>query len=241
MLERFRIEDGHQNPPGYQWYLDELFAGHSLVDKSVLEVGSGRGLLSLYCATSGARRVLSLEPEMEGSANGSLQTQRSRIDAMGLQGCIELRPQDFNLAAFGSERFDIVLLNAVLNHLYETPHNARVHRQTHERYVEIVRRLYELTEVGGLVIVTDACRYCLWTQLRRLGFPARWCLEQRTIQWRIHQQPGVWTNIFEEAGFCDVQIQYPVPYRLRRLARMIRNPMVNFMLTGLFICRAYRS
>ncbi len=237
MLEKFRAEDGHENSEGYDWYLRELFQDVQIEDASILEIGSGRGLLSLYCATQNASRVLSLEPESAGSLSGSCTVQRKRAEQLGLTN-LEIQAANFFEYKFGDEKFDVVILNAVLNHLYETPEVASRNTSAAKRYVEILKELRNLLNDDGVLIATDACRYSLWTQLRRLGVPKSFCPFQRTIEWRIHQQPSVWQTLFATAGFESCRVSYPVLYRLRKFAWILRNPLANFMLAGLFVIHA---
>ena len=181
LLDRFRAEDGHQNPPGYRYQLRQLFDGVDLAGKQVLEIGSGRGLLSLHCGVSGAARVVSVEPEMEGSTSGVVAMQQQRIDALGLNN-VELLRQNFHEIDFGTSRFDVIVMIAVLNHLYETPVDASSHPAGIRTICRNRTHLHNLLHPGGVVIATDACRYCLWTQLRRVGWPRRLCLSQRDHQ-----------------------------------------------------------
>jgi len=239
-LDKFRAEDGHGNPPGYRYYLKRLFGTVDLRGKRVLEVGSGRGLISLHCGLSGASRVVSIEPEMEGSTSGVIETQRRRIDELGLDN-VELRRADFNDFNFGAEKFDVIVMVAVLNHLYETPFNASKDHQVFNKYVKIAKQLYSLLNPRGVVIATDACRYCLWTLLRRVGLPKQYCLSHRTINWKIHQQPSVWRSIFLEAGFHSCDINYPVPHRARGLRPILNTSLTNFALMGEFILHGHRG
>jgi len=238
LLTKFRAIDGHENPPGYQYFLKKLFQDVQLQDRSVLEIGSGRGLISLHCATQGASSVVSMEPEMEGSTGGVTDIQQQRIQQLGLEDRVELVRQNFHDAVLEKESFDVIVMIAVLNHLYETPLNALKSKEVFGRYVEIAARLHSLLREGGTLIATDACRYSFWTQVRRFGWPKFLCLTQQTIEWQIHQQPKVWRKIFLQAGFRDVHIQYPVPYRLRWCSPIANTAFVNWMLHGGFILHA---
>jgi len=239
LKEKFQAEDGHENPPAYRHYLQRLFGKIGLKDRRILEVGSGRGLISLHCGLSGASKVISVEPELDGSTSGVIETQTRRIQSLGLSN-IELRRDDFNAMDFRGESFDVIAMIAVLNHLYETPLNALRHSDVFEKYVSIAKKLHGLLDKGGVVIATDACRYCLWTQLRRVGLPRRLCLTQRTIDWKIHQQPAVWKQIFKAAGFSKFEVSYPVPFRLRKLEPIAGTSLVNFALMGEFVFHAYK-
>ena len=61
--------DRHHHPEAFAYMLAQLFAGIDLKDRRVLEVGSGRGILSAYLGLQGAS-VVSLEPEGVGSTAG---------------------------------------------------------------------------------------------------------------------------------------------------------------------------
>ena len=239
LLNKYRAEDGHENPAGYRYSMEQLFQGIQLRDRSVLEIGSGRGLISLHCAVQGASRVLSMEPEMEGSTGGVTAIQQQRTEELGLD-TVELLRQDFHDADLEGQSFDAVIMIAVLNHLYETPIDASKDSAVFDQFVKIAKKLYGLLNEGGVVIATDACRYSLWTQAHRFGLPRKLCLTQKTIEWRIHQQPSVWKNIFRSAGFQSCEIHYPVPYRLRKFHSLADTAFVNWALHGGFILHAMK-
>tara|TARA_R110002049_G_scaffold285698_2_gene466843 strand:+ start:63165 stop:63971 length:807 start_codon:yes stop_codon:yes gene_type:complete len=235
----FMAEDNRDNVPGYQAYMDRLFGSIDLQGKRVLEIGSGRGLISLYCALQGASQVVSLEPEMEGSTQGVLQTHQNRARELELSN-VEVRRDDFNESRFDDEQFDVIVMIAVLNHLHETTDNASSDGESRRQFTNIAGQLHRILKPGGVAIATDACRYSLWTQARRLGYPRQLCLAQRTINWKIHQQPAVWSSIFTDAGFSRCDIRYPIPFRLRHLSPILTNRVANWALSGEFILLAHR-
>ena len=53
-----------------KFQMDMLFRGVDLKDKKVLDIGGGYGLFSLYAASRGAKKVICLEPEADGSSSG---------------------------------------------------------------------------------------------------------------------------------------------------------------------------
>ena len=77
-------EDQRDNVPAFIHRMEHFLGGVGLDGKSVLEIGSGRGLLALYSALCGARRVVSLEPELEGASVGVFATQQARIKELQL-------------------------------------------------------------------------------------------------------------------------------------------------------------
>ncbi len=53
----------YPNKNNLKVFLNTLFKGIDFENKRVLDIGGGRGLLSLYAACKGAREVICLEPE----------------------------------------------------------------------------------------------------------------------------------------------------------------------------------
>jgi SAM-dependent methyltransferase len=229
-------EDGHDNLDAFLYQARSLFSGIDLRGKSVLEVGSGEGLMTLFASMSGAK-VVSMEPELEGSRSGMIDLQRKRLAALGLAD-VEFLSADFNAWEPGDRTFDVVLLCNSINHLYESPHHARAHKETHRRMVEVVGKVRRATKPSGVAIASDACRYGLFMAASYLGIPRPWDLRPLTLNWRIHQNPPVWREIFLEAGFSAVDIIYPLPYRLRGLGALVQNPVTNFLLEASFTLHA---
>ena len=234
MLER----DGHRNPPAFAHALGNMFAGIDFAGKRVLEIGSGRGLLALYMAMRGAD-VLSMEPEMVGATAGVIAQQEARVKALGLTN-VEILNADFNTWHPGDRRFDVIVSNSSINHLYASAHHAGQDRETFEAYLGIARRIRGMLGPGGMFVATDACRYAFFSALREFGIRRPWQWERSGVDWRHHQNPSRWKRIFREAGFSAIHIAYPVPYRLRHLKPVVDTAVANFFLQGAFILRARR-
>jgi SAM-dependent methyltransferase len=232
-------EDGHDNFDGFLNELANFFGDVRIEGRSILEVGSGRGLTSIYAALQGAREVVSLEPELVGSRGGMVSLQQRRIDALQLR-TIELIGADFNTWDPGPRRFDILVSQASINHLYASSFNANRDRETNDAYIAVAGKMRTLLHDGGVAIITDACRHAFFTLTRDLGIRRPWDLSRTGVNWRHHQNPGVWRRIFTEAGFSSVRIHYPVPYRLRKLKGLVDTAVPNFFLLGRFILYAWR-
>ena len=52
--------------------MDTFFKGIDLQNKCILDVGGGNGLFSFYAACRGAKKVVCLEPEVDGSVAGMI-------------------------------------------------------------------------------------------------------------------------------------------------------------------------
>jgi SAM-dependent methyltransferase len=229
--------DGHHNPEALAYALSRMFAGVGLRKRRVLEVGSGRGMISAYMALLGASRVVSMEPETVGSTSGVVDTQRRSLAAMGLADVVEVVPADFN-TWHSDDRFDVIVSRASLNHIYPAEKNAGSDPQTRAGYLAVARRVLELLEPGGVFVATDANRYSLFGLGRVIGLRRPWRRRRSGVNWRHHQNARVWRSILLEAGFSEVRISYPVSHKLRHVSALVNNAGVNFLLQGSFIIHA---
>jgi len=232
-------EDGHDNLDGYLHEAAHLFEGVPLEGRTLLEIGSGKGLMTMYAAMQGASHVVSMEPEMIGSRSGMISEQEQRLAKLGIQS-VEFLTADFNAWEPQGRTFDIVMCRAAINHLHASDQHALHHAPTYQGYLEVVRRMLRVTAPGGAVLITDACRYAFFTATRNLGIRRPWDRSRTGIDWRHHQNPQTWARIFREAGFSTVDVRYPLPYRLRKYRGLVDTAAANFFLLGSFILRARR-
>lgn len=230
-------EDRHDKPEAYEFRMRRMFRGIDIPGKTVVDVGSGRGLTSLWTALQGAKRVVSMEPEMDGSRSGAVQIQRERVAKLGLDQ-IEIVTTDFQHYQ-PDEPFDILVSNASINHLEESEHHALRDRKTFETFVGIATQMKHWLRPGGVAAITDASRYGLFSMARAYGVPQRYCYYSKTIDYKIHQNAGTWRTIFKEAGFRRVEIEHPFPYALRYFEPVVNNAVASFCLQGAFILRAW--
>lgn len=232
-------EDGHDNLPGFLHDAAHFYAGVPLEGRTVLEIGSGRGLFCIYAATHGAHLVVSMEPELVGSRDGMLALQAGRLTALGVSN-VELLAADFNEWQPGGRTFDVVVSRASINHLFPATRNASRDRDTFTGYVRVAERMRSMLNAGGVAIVSDASRHAFFTMTRNFGIRRPWNPLRTGVDWRHHQNPGVWSRIFQEAGFSKVTVRYPLPHRLRALKGLVDTAPANFFLKGSFILQATR-
>jgi len=230
-------EDGHHNFESFLHTYRHQFEGVPLKGRRILEIGSGKGLLSLYMALQGGS-VVGMEPEMWGSTPGAASLQAGRARRLGVD--LEFLDADFNTYDFKDQRFDVIVLEACINHLYESPHSALAHRPTFEAYQKIAAHMLALLAPGGVVVATDASRYAFFTMAKKYGIRRPWNWEHTSINWRVHQNGSTWAQIFKAAGFSRATVDYPVPQKLAPLAPLVNTALANFFLQGRFILKAWR-
>jgi 2-polyprenyl-3-methyl-5-hydroxy-6-metoxy-1,4-benzoquinol methylase len=183
----------------------QIFSGIDLGDKTVLEIGCGKGILCLWAALHGAREAIGLEPLAEGAydTNACYRDFRRMADELDLP---QARILPYTLQAYqGQERsFDVVLSMASVNHLDEK--NCIILRENPEAaqaYVEIFRHLAGMMKPGGRLVITDVARRNLFGDLGVCN-PM-----EPDIEWFKHQQPEFWAELLRKAGFGEPQITWP--------------------------------
>lgn len=198
-----------------QFYMDTLFKGIDFKDVRVLDIGGGFGLYSFYAACRGAKKVVCLEPEADGSSSGIIDKfhklnkflDRSNV-ALKLVTLQELDPED--------EKFDIILLHNSINHLDETACiNLQSESKSKTVYLDIFSKIYSLANKGAILIICDCSRYNFFALLKiRNPFAA-------TIEWHKHQAPEDWANLLGEAGFINPKIRWSSFNVLRNWGRVL--------------------
>lgn len=230
-------EDGHDHLDSFLHTYAHYFDGVALEGRRVLEIGSGTGTLSLYMALTGAS-VVSMEPEMWGSTPGAASLQAGRAKRLGV--ALEFLDADFNAWDFAGRQFDVIVLEACINHLHESEHSALAHPPTFDAYRGIAQRMLALLAPGGVVVASDASRHAFFTMAKNYGIRRPWNWTQTSINWRVHQNGRTWAQIFKSAGFSSTQVDYPVPLRLSAFKPIVNTSLANFFLQGRFILKAWR-
>ncbi len=184
-----------------EFHLNFLFKEINFKDKNVLDIGGGVGLHSIYAACMGARKVICLEPELEGSSGG-LNEKFSSINSE-----LDLKNAYFIQETFQeyepSDIFDVVILHNSINHLNENACiKLKKDKSAQEEYKKYFRKLFQMTQSGSKVIICD-CTDKNFFNLVGLKNPFA-----PTIEWEKHQSPKVWVNLLEECGFKKEKIKW---------------------------------
>lgn len=213
----------------WNFYLDYLFQGIPLSGKSMLDIGCGNGTTSFYAASKGANKIVCLEPEMDGSTEGSLNKFRKMSSIFSTD--ISLKTvafQDFNAT---NEKFDILLLHNSINHLNEEACiNLRFNNTAQKEYGIIFRKLSQLTSSGGVLIIADCMRDNFFASFN-LKSPF-----QPTIEWVKHQNPEFWELLLSQYGFKKRQLRWTSFSFLRTAGqRLFSNKYAAYFLSSHFV------
>jgi SAM-dependent methyltransferase len=191
---------------GYDFsrFARQVFRDLDFRNRTMMEIGCGKGMLCLWGAMHGARHVVGLEPLAEGAYDSSQchQAFRSMAEQLELPQARILpnTVQDFDCPA---NYFDIVLSVASINHLDEKSCVALGKSQAAENeYRKIFRDIAQMMKIGGKLIIIDAARHNFFGDLgmRNPMSP--------NIEWFKHRQPEYWAHLLGECGFGNARIRW---------------------------------
>ena len=204
---------GFKTTDRYKKRCEFLFRGIPLNGKNVLDVGCGTGAFAIWAGLHGANRVLGIEPESDGSTSGTYAEFRRSIDILGLNSIISGEKKYLSDLTPSDGPFDVVVMYQMINHLDEEA-TANLHLGKNEyfdRFVAHISHLRTLVSAGGVVIFVDCDRRNFWNDIGRRN-PL-----MPTIEWEKHQPSGIWSNVFEHAGFQHDKTTWSSMYPLGKM------------------------
>jgi len=225
------------------FYLNHLFKDIPFTGKSMIDIGGGSGLYTFYAAIMGAKHVICLEPEIEGSTKGTLEKFKKLSAKLSLSN-LSLQPVRFQ--EFDATReFDIILLHNSINHLDEEACiKLWCDDEARRRYELIFQKLSKIAAPGAKIIITDCSRYNFFALLgiRNPFAPA--------IEWHKHQPPEFWSNMLSNYGFMNPKIRWGLDVEayfsssggLRRIGGLLfGNRFASYFSTSAFLLVMDRS
>lgn len=186
------------NPRGWDFHFQKyVFDGLSLEGKSVLDIGGGSGLASFWAVNRGlALSAIVVDPLSDGS-NSEMRSQYSRMaKVLDLGNKVAFCEAALDEVGVSLGLFDIVLLHNSINHVNEeftrTLTQSAEASASYRRFADLL--LSHLKE-GGKLVMSDCSSKNFFSQL---GLPSPFA---PGIDWRIHQPPAIWAELFSQQGF----------------------------------------
>lgn len=218
----------------FHYHLQSQISELDLVGKRVLEVGCGKGAVSLYLALfSGAREVVALdEAAGVGAPVGINQALRNALDSFGLPN-LAVIDADIMQNDFPTGSFDVIIANNALHHVVDSGMIFR-DKQAQAGYVELFAELKRLLSDSGSLSIVEISRSLFW----------RWSpvkLKWKAIEWHLHPTRKEWLSVIRDSGLNLLNTRYMVPYRLRLVAQCLCNPVGHFFLALGFIIVATKD
>lgn len=212
----------------FKFWLDSILGNIEFRDKRVLDIGGGIGLLSFYSAVMGAKKVICLEPELDGSSSDLINdfdriNRELNLDNINF---VQLKFQDF-LVEYD---FDVVISYNSINHLNE---NACVKLKydydAQEEYRKYFRKLNSITNRNAKLIICDCSN--------KNFFPAIGVKNPfaKSIDWKKHQSPYVWRRLLIDSGFMVEKIKWSSPNRFNKLGEyLLGNKYLSYFINSHF-------
>lgn len=208
----------YSNKSNLKFRLKYIFDKVDLTNKKVLDVGGGAGLLTFYAAVEGAKKVVCLEPEFDGSKSNMIKKFNEFKSALSTTFPIEHLPltlQSYVKQAPDNE-YDVIILHNSINHLNEEACiNFKRDVRSYNIYKRIFIEVYKKVSTGGKLIVADCS-----SENFSNAIGAK-CYFNPTIEWHKHQRPETWIKLLEEIGFRNPKIAWSTPNRLGKAGRVI--------------------
>lgn len=199
---------------GLKFYLKNLFGKVNLKGKNVLDIGAGAGVYSCYMAISGAREVIGLEPEIEGSRNDYISKFTILKNKLDLTN-VSLREMTFQ-SFDGERKFDTILLHYSVNHLDE---DACIDLNKSEKARNVYRglfgKLYSIANNNSDIIIADCSNKNFFNSL---GIKNPFA---PTIEWHKHQSPENWIALLKKSGFNNFRVKWTAPSQLGKLGDLL--------------------
>jgi SAM-dependent methyltransferase len=185
-------------------YLPYVYSGVELRQMSVLDVGGGTGLHSLFAASCGAREVVCLEPELEGSGGH----EHDMLDLM-VRKFPQVSVHKTSLQTFKTEdsHFDVIIMHNVINHLSEADCvNLLTSDAAKSAYRTIFARISRLSSSDATAVIADCDRANFFAD-HGMANPIA-----GSIEWMKHQSPTVWSSMLSDHGWIEVSTRWLTPF-----------------------------
>jgi cyclopropane fatty-acyl-phospholipid synthase-like methyltransferase len=214
----------------FVYHFTEQFKGIDFTDKNVLEIGCGKGFISLYIGYFlNPKQIDALDESMgEGSDIKDLDTLQTNIDMLKIKNISIVKKDIMQHERFGT--YDIVISNNAMHHVCE--HGLlKWDTRAKKKYIEIFKHVKSLIKPNGFLLMHEYSRYSLWRFLPSKKF--------KGIEWSLHPTKAEWINVLRNAEFTkDITCEYVSPYKLRNISFIIKNPIVMFFYFPNFFLRA---
>lgn len=200
-----------------KFYLEkQLFNGIDFKGKTLIDIGGGNGLFGFYAALNGAKHVVVMEPEFDGSSSGMIREFNELKELLGGLDNIEHTTEVLEDYDRENHDFDYILMHNSVNHINEEACiTLTKDKASDEIYQSFLMKLREICLEGTELIICDAARNNFWSDI---GVKNPFTPQ---IEWLKHQNPGVWSKVFSKAGFQTTSTNWTSPNQLGATGKLL--------------------
>lgn len=210
------------------FYINEqLFKGVNFKNKRALDIGGGSGLYSFYLALNGAKDVLVMEPEFDGSAEGVNKEFKEINKELGNPSNISLTTKVLEELPKNIGKFDIVLMQNSVNHINEEACVVlKEDNKARKFYLDYFKLLTTFCNPGAKLIMTDCTNRNFFYDYK---IKDPFSVFTRSIEWEKHQSPKTWSQLVKEVGFKHDKTTWTTPNILGKLGQIfLGNKLVSY-------------
>ena len=213
----------------FLFHFNEQFNEIDLKNKNILEVGCGRGYLSLYIAMfKEACHVTALDENAgHGSKEGILHELKRNINNLGLEN--KLEAIETNALLFKENKYDIIIANNCLHHFVNNGHDYLENPVVANNYITMINHFGQLLEKNGYFIIQEFDIFNIWKYVAsKYIFP--------NIDWSLHPPLSGWIDAINKVEYFSYKVKNQVPYKLRYLEKILSyNYFRPFLKGGVYI------
>ena len=212
----------------FNFFFKSTYGDIDFRDKKILDIGGGYGLVSFFAAINGAKKVVCLEPEIDGSTSGVKHKFSVIHNKLGLNNVslISKTFQDYQT----TEKYDIIILHNTINHLNEDMCELLVNsKEAQVVYKTYFEKMHQLTSCNAIIVVTDCSSKNFFNDLG-MKSPI-----MPTIEWKKHQSPYFWLSLMNQTGFRKIKLKWTTFNRFGNTGRRIlANRFMSYFLQNHF-------
>jgi len=216
---------GSENADYFRYHFYEQFSEIDFRGKTVLEVGCGKGFVSLYIAMlTGAYHVTAIDEAVgRGSKIGILDALKENIGHLGLES--HLKAIEADALTYQSKPFDIIIANNCLHHFVDNGKQYWKDPIVANGYQNMFRHFAELLQNDGRLLIKEFDPFNIWRYISPNSFFTN-------IDWSIHPPFSGWLDAIRKATFYPFYVKTVVPYKLRAAQQIFAKGMFRPLFKG---------
>ena len=211
----------------FEFYLNNTFQDIDFKDKNVLDIGSGNGIFSFYAKICGARKVICLEPSLDGSSNNNNYIFNLIKKNFKFKDVTYLAENVQDYITY--QKFDLIILKDSINHIdEESCINLKKSNIFKNNYINLFNKIYGLMSTNANIFISDCSNKNFFDDLN-LKNPF-----VSDIEWFKHQDPNEWIKLMKITNYNIDSLKWSSINSLRFLKNFNNNKIISYFTSSNF-------